>query len=190
MFKTVCALIVGMLVFVGCREAKRSPEEQAKIDEYIAELYARVEAEKKEEAQTKQIGSILANTAAATNPRDKAVAYWPMALIDAKERKWPTSKLSHESSPPVIAYSVNLNADPFDWSIIIASRDFSGSIDTLRTVAQSARFETCIGPLRDKATYGSSFGEGTGGNEVLEWKLTETTYESNNVVQIYFRVKR
>ena len=82
MFKTVCALIVGVLVFVGCREAKRSPEEQAKIDEYIAELYAKVEAEKKEEAQTKQIGSILANTAAATNPRAKAVAYWPMALID------------------------------------------------------------------------------------------------------------
>jgi len=56
MSKTVWVVAFGLLFCVGCREIKHSPEEQAEIDKYVEDLYARTKAEKeKKQQKTQQI---------------------------------------------------------------------------------------------------------------------------------------
>jgi hypothetical protein len=52
MLKSVLVVAFGLLLCVGCREIKHSPEEQAAIDKYVEKLYARVKADKEKKAQT------------------------------------------------------------------------------------------------------------------------------------------
>ena len=56
MLKSVLVFAFGLLFCVGCREIKHSPEEQAEIDKYVEDLYAKTKAEKeKKQQKTQQI---------------------------------------------------------------------------------------------------------------------------------------
>jgi hypothetical protein len=54
MWKSVLVFAFGLLCFVGCREIKHSPEEQAAIDKYVEDLYAKTKAEKEKKQQKTQ----------------------------------------------------------------------------------------------------------------------------------------
>lgn len=54
MSKSVLVVAFGLLFCVGCQEIKHSPEEQAAIDKYVEDLYARTKAEKEKKLEKTQ----------------------------------------------------------------------------------------------------------------------------------------
>jgi len=173
MFKSAFALVVGVLVFVGCREAK-IPSSEPIVSQ--AEL-----------ADREQVYSMLAKLKAATNAKEETVAFWPFAIHE-QNKKWP--KTTHQSESNPIEVRLELNPDPYEWSKITGRCAIGGSMEWLRIETKMAKLNTGLDFMRDKLAYGSEFGEGEGANHLFEWKTTETVEGSNHVVSNLFRLKR